>query len=173
MSSSIRNYKLVLLGNSAVGKSCLVLRFTRDQFLEFQEPTIGAAFSIATVEVDNMKIRFEIWSEEVGDIHAVYTSFQLSKNQCSDIVNEITHVLKNPKSTEPQNPKYLDDVEVSNVQDLEDDEGYRSHSMTWLLIDDGHVNVQLAFLLGAELVRFCHALQKEMGLPETNFVNDL
>ena len=61
MSSSIRNYKLVLLGNSAVGKSCLVLRFTRDQYFEFQEPTIGAAFSIATVEVDNMKIRFEIW----------------------------------------------------------------------------------------------------------------
>ena len=61
MSTNIRNYKLVLLGNSAVGKSCLVMRFTRDQFLEYQEPTIGAAFSIATVEVDNIKIRFEIW----------------------------------------------------------------------------------------------------------------
>ena len=61
MSNNIRNYKLVFLGNSAVGKSCLVIRFTRDRFMEFQEPTIGAAFSIANVEVDNIKIRFEIW----------------------------------------------------------------------------------------------------------------
>ena len=123
------------------------------------------------LEYEDDKIRFEIWSEKCGDIHAVYTSFQLSKNQCSDIVNEITHILKNPKSTEPQNPKYLDDVEVDNVQDFVD--GYRSQSMTLLLIDDGHVHVQLAFLSATELVRFCHVLQKEMGVPETNFVNDL
>jgi len=120
------------------------------------------------LEYEDDKIRFEIWSEKVGSIHAVYTSFQLSKNQCSDIVNEITHVLKNPNSTEPQNPKYLDDVEVSNVQDFGG--RYSSRHMTWLLIDDGHVNVQLAFLLGGELVHFCNALQKEMGVPETNLV---
>ena len=121
------------------------------------------------LEYEDDKIRFEIWSEKVPEsIHAVYTSFQLSKNQCSDIVNEITHVLKNPNSTEPQNPKYLDDVEVSNVQDFGG--RYSSRHMTWLLIDDGHVNVQLAFLLGGELVHFCNALQKEMGVPETNLV---
>jgi hypothetical protein len=33
--------KLVLLGDTAVGKSCLVVRFVRDEFFEFQEPTIG------------------------------------------------------------------------------------------------------------------------------------
>ena len=38
------HYKLVLLGDTAVGKSCLVVRFVRDEFFEFQEPTIGAAF---------------------------------------------------------------------------------------------------------------------------------
>ncbi|CAM9198306.1 unnamed protein product, partial [Ectocarpus fasciculatus] len=36
------HFKLVLLGDSAVGKSCLVVRFVRDEFFEFQEPTIGA-----------------------------------------------------------------------------------------------------------------------------------
>jgi GTPase SAR1 family protein len=35
------HFKLVLLGDSAVGKSCLVVRFVRDEFFEFQEPTIG------------------------------------------------------------------------------------------------------------------------------------
>lgn len=37
------NHKLVLLGDSGVGKSCLVVRFVRDEFFEFQEPTIGGA----------------------------------------------------------------------------------------------------------------------------------
>jgi Ras-related protein Rab-5C len=35
------SFKLVLLGESAVGKSSLVLRFVRGQFFEYQESTIG------------------------------------------------------------------------------------------------------------------------------------
>jgi GTPase SAR1 family protein len=34
-------FKLVLLGDSAVGKSSLVLRFVKGQFFEYQESTIG------------------------------------------------------------------------------------------------------------------------------------
>ncbi len=40
-SSRVHHFKLVLLGDTAVGKSCLVVRFVRDEFFEFQEPTIG------------------------------------------------------------------------------------------------------------------------------------
>ncbi|KAK8809051.1 hypothetical protein JH06_0263 [Blastocystis sp. subtype 4] len=53
--------KLVLLGDTAVGKSCLVVRFVKDEFFPFQEPTIGAAFLTQTVNVDNVTIKFEIW----------------------------------------------------------------------------------------------------------------
>lgn len=42
----ICQFKLVLLGESAVGKSSLVLRFVKGQFHEFQESTIGGLFSI-------------------------------------------------------------------------------------------------------------------------------
>ena len=55
------HFKLVLLGDSAVGKSCLVVRFVRDEFFEFQEPTIGAAFLTQTVSVDDATVKFEIW----------------------------------------------------------------------------------------------------------------
>jgi len=37
-------FKLVLLGESAVGKSSLVLRFVKGQFHEYQESTIGGRF---------------------------------------------------------------------------------------------------------------------------------
>merc|ERR1712176_911399 len=43
------------------GKSSLVLRFTRDRFLDFQESTIGAAFATQSVIVDGNTIKFEIW----------------------------------------------------------------------------------------------------------------
>merc|ERR1712038_2225056 len=48
-------------GDSAVGKSCLVVRFVRDEFFEFQEPTIGAAFLTQTVALDDVTVKFEIW----------------------------------------------------------------------------------------------------------------
>jgi len=46
MTNSDKTYqfKLVMLGESAVGKSCLVQRFVRGEFKEVQQSTIGAAF---------------------------------------------------------------------------------------------------------------------------------
>lgn len=54
-------FKLVLLGESAVGKSSLVLRFVRGQFFEYQESTIGAAFLTQTIKVGESIVKFEIW----------------------------------------------------------------------------------------------------------------
>lgn len=63
MNPKISQHKLVLLGDTSVGKSCLVIRFIMDEFLEFQEPTIGAAFSTQTVvlEKDESVVKFDIW----------------------------------------------------------------------------------------------------------------
>merc|ERR1712113_4446 len=61
MSNRVCHFKLVLLGDAAVGKSCLVVRFVRDEFFEFQEPTIGAAFLTQTVQLDESTVKFEIW----------------------------------------------------------------------------------------------------------------
>lgn len=44
--SRVHHFKLVLLGDTAVGKSCLVVRFVRDEFFEFQEPTIGGTYVV-------------------------------------------------------------------------------------------------------------------------------
>ena len=61
MSDKVKNYKLVILGDTAVGKSCVASRFVRDEFYEFQEPTIGAAFLTKKLDLDNKIIKFEIW----------------------------------------------------------------------------------------------------------------
>ncbi|KAK9152453.1 hypothetical protein Syun_010762 [Stephania yunnanensis] len=55
------NAKLVLLGDVGAGKSSLVLRFVKGQFVDFQESTIGAAFFSQTLAVNDATIKFEIW----------------------------------------------------------------------------------------------------------------
>ncbi|WOG97460.1 hypothetical protein DCAR_0416800 [Daucus carota subsp. sativus] len=64
MATSARNNlnaKLVLLGDMGAGKSSLVLRFVKGQFLDFQESTIGAAFFSQTLAVSDATVKFEIW----------------------------------------------------------------------------------------------------------------
>eukprot|EP00766_Chilomastix_caulleryi_P005010 gnl/Chilomastix_caulleri/640.p1 GENE.gnl/Chilomastix_caulleri/640~~gnl/Chilomastix_caulleri/640.p1 ORF type:complete len:192 (-),score=34.29 gnl/Chilomastix_caulleri/640:325-900(-) len=53
--------KLVLLGDTGVGKSSLVLRFVRNTFIDYAEPTIGAAFLTQTVQLDDRIVKFEVW----------------------------------------------------------------------------------------------------------------
>ncbi|RKO96561.1 hypothetical protein CAUPRSCDRAFT_635, partial [Caulochytrium protostelioides] len=53
--------KLVLLGEAAVGKSSLVLRFVNNEFQENKEPTIGAAFLTQRCKLEDKIIKFEIW----------------------------------------------------------------------------------------------------------------
>jgi len=54
-------FKLVLLGDTSVGKSSIVIRFVKGQFSEYQESTIGAAFLTQTVPVQDCTVKFEIW----------------------------------------------------------------------------------------------------------------
>ncbi|CAN8254540.1 unnamed protein product [Cochlearia groenlandica] len=54
--------KLVLLGDSGVGKSCIVLRFVRGQFDATSKVTVGASFLSQTIALqDSTTVKFEIW----------------------------------------------------------------------------------------------------------------
>ena len=53
--------KLLLIGDSGVGKSCLLLRFSEDSFTPSFITTIGIDFKIRTVEIDGKKIKLQIW----------------------------------------------------------------------------------------------------------------
>ena len=53
--------KIVLLGDTAVGKSCLTVRFIRNEYSEFQEPTIGAAFLAKNIDYQGQNLKLEIW----------------------------------------------------------------------------------------------------------------
>ena len=53
--------KLVLLGDSNVGKSSIVIRYTKNEFRSGAAATIGAAFLTQTTSIGDQTVKFEIW----------------------------------------------------------------------------------------------------------------
>ena len=54
-------FKVLLIGNSSVGKSSLLLRFVDNQWNDLFVPTIGVDFKIRTMEIDNKNVKLQIW----------------------------------------------------------------------------------------------------------------
>lgn len=87
----ICQFKLVLLGESAVGKSSLVLRFVKGQFHEFQESTIGAAFLTQTVCLDDTTVKFEIWDTAGQERYHSLAPMYYRGAQAAIVVYDITN----------------------------------------------------------------------------------
>ena len=58
---SKQDYKVVILGASGVGTTCLGLRFVKDQFVNYTASTIGASFLVKELVFNNQKMTMQIW----------------------------------------------------------------------------------------------------------------
>jgi Ras-related protein Rab-18 len=63
MANEIPTLKTLLIGNSGVGKSSLLLRFTDDTFLPQEEvsATIGVDFKVSMMEINGEQYKLTIW----------------------------------------------------------------------------------------------------------------
>jgi small GTP-binding protein len=57
----VAQIKLLLIGDSGVGKSCCLLRFSEDSFTPSFITTIGIDFKIRTIELDGKRVKLQIW----------------------------------------------------------------------------------------------------------------
>uniref|UniRef100_A0A1B0B9M6 Ras-related protein Rab-25 n=1 Tax=Glossina palpalis gambiensis TaxID=67801 RepID=A0A1B0B9M6_9MUSC len=67
-------FKVVLLGDTSVGKSNLVSRFTRNEFNLESKSTIGVEFATRSVKVDGITIKVQVWDTAGQECYRALTS---------------------------------------------------------------------------------------------------
>ncbi|CAD6648217.1 BAG_1a_G0049170.mRNA.1.CDS.1 [Saccharomyces cerevisiae] len=90
MNTSVTSIKLVLLGEAAVGKSSIVLRFVSNDFAENKEPTIGAAFLTQRVTINEHTVKFEIWDTAGQERFASLAPMYYRNAQAALVVYDVT-----------------------------------------------------------------------------------
>ncbi|ONH67638.1 GTP-binding protein ypt3 [Cyberlindnera fabianii] len=67
-------FKIVLIGDSGVGKSNLLSRFTRNEFNLDSKSTIGVEFATRTLEIEGKKVKAQIWDTAGQERYRAITS---------------------------------------------------------------------------------------------------
>ncbi|KAE8786793.1 ras-related protein RABF1 [Hordeum vulgare] len=84
-------FSLVLLGDSGVGKSCIVLRFVRGQFDPTSKVTVGASFLSQTLALeDSTIVKFEIWDTAGQERYAALAPLYYRGAAAAVVVYDIT-----------------------------------------------------------------------------------
>ncbi|KAB1217806.1 Ras-related protein Rab2BV [Morella rubra] len=67
-------FKIVLIGDSCVGKSNILLRFTRNEFFLESKSTIGVEFATRTLQVEGQTVKAQIWDTAGQERYRAITS---------------------------------------------------------------------------------------------------
>lgn len=143
MSGSTTSVKLVLLGEAAVGKSSLVLRFVSNDFQENKEPTIGAAFLTQKCTIGDRTIKYEIWDTAGQERFASLAPMYYRNAQAALVVYDITKPASFIKARQwvkelhEQASKDITIALVGNKFDLVEDDNSMDDSLRKVSIEEG------------------------------------
>ncbi|XP_076345025.1 ras-related protein Rab-30-like isoform X2 [Tachypleus tridentatus] len=175
-------FKVVLIGNAGVGKTCIVRRFTQGLFPPGQGATIGVDFLIKTVQVDGEKVKLQIWDtagqERFRSItqsyyrsaHALILVYEISSHLTFDCLHRWLKEIE-----QFANPKVLR-ILVGNKTDRKDrevpnqigEEFAKAHNMYFIETSaKDSDNVEKLFLeIAAQLTREAKATRAQFNNSE-------
>ncbi|KRH06047.1 hypothetical protein GLYMA_16G001700v4 [Glycine max] len=119
-------FKLLLIGDSSVGKSCLLLRFADDSYVDSYISTIGVDFKIRTVELEGKTVKLQIWDTAGQERFRTITSSYYRGAHGIIIVYDVTEMesFNNVKQWLNEIDRYANDsvckLLVGNKSDLVD-----------------------------------------------------
>jgi Ras-related protein Rab-1A len=84
-------FKLVIVGDSGVGKSCFLLRYADDSFTESFISTIGVDFRFKSIKINEKIVRLQIWDTAGQERFRTITAAYYRGADGILIVYDITH----------------------------------------------------------------------------------
>lgn len=141
--SAVTSVKLVLLGEAAVGKSSLVLRFVSNDFQENKEPTIGAAFLTQKCTIGERTIKYEIWDTAGQERFSSLAPMYYRNAQAALVVYDITKAasfIKARRWVKELHDQALKDITIAlvgNKYDLVENDKDGEDSLRAVSIEEG------------------------------------
>lgn len=83
-------FRLLMLGDSGVGKTSMLRRFTESEFESSHISTIGVDFKMKTLEIDGVKVRVQIWDTAGQERYQTITKQYYRRAQGIIFVYDIT-----------------------------------------------------------------------------------
>jgi Ras-related protein Rab-2A len=118
-------FKFIIVGDSSVGKSNLLLRYLNDKFEDEYQATIGVEFGAKNISIDNIVYRIQLWDTAGQEQFRSITRAYYQNSVCAIVVYDITNELsfKNIQvwidDVKAQSPKSIFIMLVGNKTDLE------------------------------------------------------
>ena len=119
-------FKYIIIGDAAVGKSNLLLRYAHGQFKPEYQLTIGVEFGAKNVEIRNKTYRIQIWDTAGQENFRSITRAYYKNSVCALVVYDISsrdsfnNVSTWIEDCKNQSPKTIFMVLVGNKSDLSD-----------------------------------------------------
>ena len=119
-------FKYIIIGDAAVGKSNLLLRYAHGQFKPEYQLTIGVEFGAKNVEINNKVYRIQIWDTAGQENFRSITRAYYKNSVCALVVYDISsrdsfnNVSTWIDDCKNQSPKTIFMVLVGNKSDLSD-----------------------------------------------------
>ncbi|XP_042028423.1 ras-related protein RABA5d-like [Salvia splendens] len=128
-------FKIVIIGDSAVGKSNLLSRYARNEFNMHSKATIGVEFQTQTLEIDGKEVKAQIWDTAGQERFRAVTSayyrgsfgalvvYDITRRSTFDSISRWLHELKTHSDTAVAKMLVGNKLDLDSIRDVSVEEG--------------------------------------------------